>query len=212
MFRMRYLFAFAALGAVLGATAPVSAGTIIDEWSSVQAPPAPKLVDVTVDAKTTALLVLDLIKQTCNNERRPRCIASLPQEKKILAEARAHGLLVVYSVIPGPATIADTLPEVAPKGDEPIVKAALDKFAGTDLDKILKDKGIKSVILIGTSANGAILNTGTAAFFHGYQTIIPVDGLSGDNAYVEQFVVYDFASAPVMGGKIVLTRIDMIKF
>jgi hypothetical protein len=48
-----------------------SAQTIIDDWSKVQAPKPPELKAVTVDPKTTALLVLDLVKQTCNNERRP---------------------------------------------------------------------------------------------------------------------------------------------
>ncbi len=42
----------------------------------------------------------------------------------------------------------------------------------TGLDKILKDKGIKTVIVVGSAANGAVLNTATSAFFHGYQTIV----------------------------------------
>jgi len=64
-----------ALAASLLCAAPAPAQTIIDEWSSIKAPPAPELKQVTVDAKTTALLVMDLVKQTCNNERRPRCVA-----------------------------------------------------------------------------------------------------------------------------------------
>jgi nicotinamidase-related amidase len=68
------------------------------------------------------------------------------------------------------------------------------------------------VIVVGSAANGAVLNTATSAFFHGYQTIVPVDGMSGKNPYVEQEVVYNFVSTPVMGGKVTLTRIDMIKF
>jgi len=43
--------------------------TIIDEWGSVQAPKPPELKPVTLDPKTSALLVLDLVKQTCNSER-----------------------------------------------------------------------------------------------------------------------------------------------
>jgi hypothetical protein len=38
--------------------------TIIDEWSNVKVPPAPQLKTVTIDPDTTALLTLDLIKQT----------------------------------------------------------------------------------------------------------------------------------------------------
>ena len=44
--------------------------TIIDEWASVQAPKPPELKPVKIDdPKTTAYLVLDIVKQTCNNER-----------------------------------------------------------------------------------------------------------------------------------------------
>ena len=47
---------------------PASAQTIVDEWATVQAPKPPELKPVTLDPKTTALLVLDFVKQTCNTE------------------------------------------------------------------------------------------------------------------------------------------------
>lgn len=62
MLRMRRLWPLAADVVVLVYVAPASAQTIIDEWQSIQAPPAPTLKAVTVDPKTTALLVLDIIK------------------------------------------------------------------------------------------------------------------------------------------------------
>ena len=37
-------------------------------------------------------------------------------------------MLVVYSLSPGPAVIADTLPEVAPNKNEPFVQSGVDKF------------------------------------------------------------------------------------
>ena len=46
---------------------------IIAEWASVKLPPAPELKPVTVDPKTTALLLLDFMKGNCG--ARPRCIA-----------------------------------------------------------------------------------------------------------------------------------------
>ncbi|MEA3406819.1 MAG: hypothetical protein U9R48_01905 [Chloroflexota bacterium] len=48
--------------------------TIIEEWETVEIPPAPELQAVTVDPETTALLILDIQQQNCNVERRPRCI------------------------------------------------------------------------------------------------------------------------------------------
>src|SRR5206468_6738653 len=59
-----------------------SAQTIVDEWDKVQAPKPPELKPVTLDSKTTALLVLDFVKQTCNAERRPRCLTSVPKRSE----------------------------------------------------------------------------------------------------------------------------------
>src|SRR6266700_1113892 len=74
MFRIQALFAVPALAAGLLYAAPSPAQTIVDEWSSVKVPPAPELKQVTLDSKTTAILVMDFVKQTCNSERRPRCV------------------------------------------------------------------------------------------------------------------------------------------
>jgi nicotinamidase-related amidase len=209
MLRFRHLTLLVAVAAAVIYAAPAPAQTIIDEWSSVKSPPAPELTSVTVDPKTTALLMLDFLKQNCGSN--PRCVATLPKAQKFLAEARAKNMTIIYSLFPGPV-ISDTLPEVAPKGTEPVVTSFFNKFLDADLEKILKDKGIKTVILMGAASDGAILYTGTEAFFRHYQTIIAVDAIAGATAYVDQFSVYQFTVAPVMAGKVILTRTDMIKF
>ena len=217
MFRLHRLLPLAALAAVLLYAVPSPAQTIIDDWASVKAPPAPALKAVTPDPKTTALLVMDLVKQTCNNERRPRCIASIPKIEKLIAEARAKGVMVIYTTVP-PVPITDTLPAIAPKSDEPVVAAWVDKFIlvnkDTGLEKMLKDKGITTVITVGTATHGAVLYTSSAAALRGFNVIVPVDGMSGDgqNSYIEQYVAYNLTSAPIVSPKITLTRIDMIKF
>ena len=227
MIRFRRLLPLAALAAVLGYAAPAPAQTIIDEWSSIKAPPAPELKAVTVDPKTTALLVMDLIKQACNEKNRPRCIASIPKIAKLIAAARASGTMIVYTLFPSPApdkfpnpVIGDTLPAVAPKGDEPVIVSFVDKFIlgnkDTGLEKLLKDKGITTVIAVGTAAHGAVLYTSSAASLRGFKVIVPVDGMSGDGtdtgAYIEQYVAYDLIHPPILSPRITLRRIDMIKF
>ncbi len=209
----RTVLAAACLGALLAlAHSALAAQTIIDEWATVQVPPPPKLEDVTVDPKTTALLVLDLVKQTCNQEVRPRCLASLPAVAKLLKGARDSKTMVVYSVIPGPSAIGDTNPAVAPNGTEPVVKSGPDKFIGTDLEKILKDKGIATVIVVGTAAHGAVLYTASHAALLGFQVVIPVDGMSAETPYAEQYVAWNMVHAPVLSTKVKLTAIDMLKY
>jgi nicotinamidase-related amidase len=187
-----------------------SAQTIIDEWNTVKAPKAPELKSVTVDPKTTALLVLDIVKQGCNNKRRPRCVASVPKIQGLLKQARAKGMAVVHSITSS-STAADILKEVKPQDGEPIVQSSVDKFFGTELEKILKEKGIKSVIVVGTAAHGAVLYTGSGAALRGLQVIVPVDGMSAGDTYVEQYVAYHLTKAPGVGRRVTLTKIAMIQ-
>jgi nicotinamidase-related amidase len=202
----------AAVAAVLlGPVSPVRAGNIVDDWAKVKAPPPPALKPVTVDPKTTALLMLDFMHQNCNDKRRPRCVASLPAMKKLLAGARAHNVMVVYTIIRN-TTTKDVWADVAPKGNEPWFLAGPDKFLSTALEKTLKDKGIKTVITVGTAAHGAVLYTASSAALRGFQVVIPVDGSSAENEYIEQYVVYNMAHAPVLSSKVTLTTSSMIKF
>ena len=189
---------------------PASAQTIVDTWDAVKAPPAPELKSVILDSKATALLLLDFNKQTCNAERRPRCIASIPKVQELLEEARSKGFTIIYSLSAG-ATSTDIARELAPRKGEPVVTAGPDKFMGTDLEKILMDKGIKTVIVTGTAAHGAILYTASGAAFRGMQVILPVDGMSAENTYAEQYTAWHLANAPRVSSKVILTKIDLIK-
>ena len=187
------------------------AQTIVDEWNAVKAPPAPELKPVKIDPKVTALLLLDFNKQTCNAERRPRCIASIPKVQKLLTQAREKGVSVIYSLSTG-ATTGDIAKELAPLAGEPAVLSGPDKFTGTDLEKILKEKGIKTVIVTGTAAHGAVLYTASGAALRGMQVIIPVDGMSADITYAEQYTAWHLANVPRVSSAVVITKIDLIGF
>lgn len=187
------------------------AQTIIDTWDTVKAPPAPEFKTVTIDPKTTALLLLDFNKQTCNAERRPRCIASIPKVKKLLDGARAKGVAVIYSLSAG-AAAADIAKELAPMKNDPVVTSGPDKFLGTELEKILKDKNISSVIVTGTAAHGAVLHTASTGALKGFSVIVPVDGLSAETLYPEQYTVWHLVNAPRISTKVTLTRTDLIKY
>ena len=110
----------------LGAFArSAQAGNVIDEWASIKRPPPPALKAVTVDPKTTALLMLDFMNQNCG--KRPACVASVPDVKKLLDAARAAKATVVYSFI-AKTTAADVIKDVAPLAG----RAACDLAARTN--------------------------------------------------------------------------------
>ncbi|HEX3440962.1 MAG TPA: cysteine hydrolase [Pseudolabrys sp.] len=201
------VFAAAALAAAL--SLPAQAANIVDEWATIKQPPAPELKPVTVDPNTTALLMLDFMNQNC--AKRPRCVESLPAMKKLLGEARAAKVAVVYSIIAN-STTADVMKDVAPEAGEPHVQAGPDKFFRTDLEKILKDKGITTVIVTGTAANGAVLFTAAGAALRGMNVIVPVDGMSSADAYADLSTAWTFTNAPSVSAKTTLTKSEMIKF
>ena len=101
---------------------------------------------------------------------------------------------------------------MAPAGNEPVVESGIDKFYQTNLEQILKDKGIKTVIVIGTGSNGAVLYTASGAVLRGMKVIAPLDVISDANTYMEQYVAYHFMNAPIIAGNVTLTSVDMIKF
>lgn len=206
--------AIAATAAVLSSAVgfPARAGNIIEEWGNVKGPAAPALKPVTVDPKTTALLLLDFVPHDpyCGPGK-ARCGATLPAMKQLLANARANGATVIYSVA-GKFEAADIAKDVAPAANDPTVKSKSDKFLNTDLEKILKDRGIQTVIVTGNSANGVVLYTATGAALRGLKVIIPVDGLSANDLYEEQLTVWQLAHGPGFGALVTVTKSDMIKF
>ena len=73
---------------------PAHTADIITEWATVKTPPVPELKPVTLDGKTTALLILDMMKSGCT--ARPRCVATVPNVKKAPrrgARCRRHAVL-----------------------------------------------------------------------------------------------------------------------
>jgi len=199
------------LAAALAALVPALSGasTIVDEWPNVKAPPAPALKPVTVDPKTTALLMLDFVAPNCNP--RPRCVASVPGAKKLLTEARARGMMVAHATTSA-TKATDILPDLAPLAGEPVVSSGVDKFYNTELEKYLKDKGIQHVIAIGTAAHGAVMYTASGAVLRGMKAIIPVDGMSANDPFPEQYVAWHLANAPVVGRNVTLTKFGLLTF
>ncbi len=193
---------------VLGAGCAAFANDIIDEWGTAKVPPKPELKAVTLDAKTTALLLLDLSKNVC--QERPRCVATVPNAKRLHDAARAAGAMVYYTTTP--ETFID--PSFAPKAGEFENTRGPDKFLNSNLEARLKEKGIKTVIVCGTSAQGVVLGTGSGSAQRGYKVIVPVDCMSSEDSYMEQYTAWHmYKGGPnAVTSNTTLTRSTMVKF
>jgi len=180
-------------------------------WNEVKLPPSPELQAVKIDSANTALLILDIEERTCNLDRRPRCLETVPKIAALMARARAAKVPVIYSLT-SKGTPDTILPQIKPTPDESIVQSSVDKFWHTDLEQILADKGITSVIVTGTAAHGAVLHTATAAGFRKLNVIVPVDCLSAKDTYIEQASVQLLLTGPGTRRVVKLTRSDLISF
>jgi nicotinamidase-related amidase len=196
----------------LGCSAmPAQATDVIGEWSTITMPPPPTLKPVTVDPKNTALFLFDFITNICG--KRPRCVAAVSTLKALHDRARAANMLVAYT-LPGGGQIID--PGIAPRAGEVVNQnpPGPDKFFADDLDQRLKDHGIKTVIVCGTSAQAIGLGTGAAAAQRGYRVIYPVDCLPSESAFREAYAAYHMAGGgpPATTKWVTVTRTDMITF
>src|ERR1700739_366386 len=111
--------AVAVAGLVMTFSALPLAADILDDWSAVKPPPVPELKAVTLDRSTTALLILDMMKTNCG--ARPRCVAAVPNVKRIHDAAQKAGVMMWYSLVgdkaqASPANAID--PGIAPRDGE----------------------------------------------------------------------------------------------
>ena len=185
--------------------------SIIDEWKRVEVPQPPELREVSVNPGKTSLLILDIQYGNCNSENRPRCVATLPNLRALAQKCRDGRLKIIYSTTRS-SDRSDIRSELAPQQEDEVVSSGVDKFHGTDLESMLNARNIDTVIIVGTSAHGAVLHTATAAAIRGLRVIVPVDCLSASDAYAEQYTTWHLANAPGSRRNTLLTRSDLIRF
>ncbi len=209
---------------VFAACAPAASTASPTSAASAAASVIPKIPDpvaVQLDPSTTALLVLDITSVICTP--RPGCVQSVPKIAALLKKARdAKAALVAYSDTPTKGSTI--LSEVAPQAGEPKVSGRADKFFGTDLDTILKDKGIKTAVVVGSAAHGAVLYTTFGLNMRGITAVVAEDGISvgtGAEAFGMTVARWQLLNEPGFAnptnkpldpGHVTLSRSDLIAF
>ena len=119
------------------------------------------------------------------------CIAERRADNKGMNKnARLFGYMAKAEpkLLPGsPAT--DIVPEVKPHESDLVLPRlhGLSPFSGTELDFVLRNLDVTTLIAVGVSVNVAITNLTFDAVNAGYQVVIPIDAVAGTpREYVEQ--------------------------
>src|SRR5690606_10936612 len=84
------------------------------------------------------------------------------------------------ALLPG-SSEADVVPQLGPEPDDLVLTRlhGLNPMAGTDLDPVLRNLGIRTVVVTGVSVNIAVTNLVMDAVNHGYQVVLPRDAVCG---------------------------------
>jgi len=185
---------------------------------TLQAPTQPDPVAVVLDPTTTALLIFDIVDPICT--RQPNCKAHMvPAIASLLTRARKAGVTVGYGT--RAPTMSKWLPEVLPAaGDIKIESQAQDRFYKTDLDAVLKAKGITTLILAGWKVSGSVTYTSVGATLRGYTVVVPIDASLDATDFeiaVGRYQILHQHSAnaenqPLKAGASTLSRTDLITF
>jgi nicotinamidase-related amidase len=84
---------------------------------------------------------------------------------------------------------AEIIPELGPEPEDIVMSRihGLTPFTGTELDSVLRNLGISTIVPIGVSVNECVMGLCLSAADLGYQIVLPTDGVAGvPREYAEQ--------------------------
>jgi nicotinamidase-related amidase len=173
------------------------------------------MTQLTLDPKTTALVVIDLQKGIAGMPTVPNAAADVIARSASLAK-RFRGrqaLVVLVHVDPGPSgnlfpmPIADVerprmtptpgwsdiVPEMGPEaGDVIVTKHQPGAFYGTDLEIHLRRRKIETIVLCGISTNVGVEATARVGLEHGYNLVFASDAMAARDAELHAVCVTKF--------------------
>ena len=207
--------AFASGEAELTAQAAPAPG---GKMMTLQMPATPAPARVTLNPRTTALIVLDYVEDICNNQ--PSCKSKmLPAITPFMERVRKAGMTVAYGT--REQNQAHWLKEVAPTpADIRITNTAQDRFYNTTLDQQLKAKGITTLIIVGWKVSGSVTYTSVGAMARDYTVVIPVDTTTAASDYETAIGFYNvlnsgnanLSNQPLKAKSVTLSRTDLVAF
>ena len=111
----------------------------------------------------------------CLALRRPDGLGS-NDNAKVFAAARKSGV----ALTPG-SEAAQVIPEIGVEDTDVVLSRlhGLGPMAGTDVDPVLRNLGVRTIVGVGVSVNVGMTNFAMDAVNHGYRFVLPRDAVAG---------------------------------
>lgn len=142
-----------------------------------------------------AVIVVDMLNDFVYGKLKcERAHRIIPNIKNLLEKAREKNIPIVYSNdahlptdkelnVWGPHGMkgtkgAEVIPDIKPHKDDYVRdKRTYSGFFATDLDMLLRDLNVDTIIITGLHTHICVRHTSADAFFKGYKIIVPEDGV-----------------------------------
>src|SRR6476660_770017 len=157
---------------------------------TLQMPAMPDPARITLNSKTTALMVLDYVEDICATQ--PKCKSQmLPAMTPFMERVRKAGLVVAYG------TRAQNMAHWLPQA-----------------------QGITTMIMVGWKVSGSVTYTSVGAMIRDYTVVIPVDTTTASSDYETAIGFYNVLNSgnanltnePLKPKSVTLSRTDLIAF
>lgn len=180
-----------------------------------------------MEAKKTAILVVDMLNDFVTGALKcDRGLAIVPKTQQLLDEARKLGIHVVFCndahlkgidhelKLWGDHAIvgtkgAEVIPELGPcEGDYIVPKRRYSGFFHTDLDLLLKELGVDTVVMTGLHTHMCVRHTSADAYCLGYNIVVASDAT---DSFTEEDYVYGIKYLKEVYGATVYTVDELLK-
>jgi nicotinamidase-related amidase len=165
-----------------------------------------------LDPRTTALVLIDLQRGIVSRQTGPRSPAQVVEQARRLAgRFRETGATVVLvrvayaadgrdrltqrvDAAPWSASVPPDFSELVPElgqqpGDVVVTKRQWGAFYGTELDLVLRRRGVRTIVLGGISTNFGVESTARDAWERSYELVFAEDAMAAMAAEAHQFAV-----------------------
>lgn len=162
-----------------------------------------------LNSEKTALLIVDMLNDFVRKNGAlvvPHALDLIPNQKKLLQKARQTKVKVIYladhhlpndrefekwpphAIVGTPGS--DVIQELRPReGEQVIPKRRYSGFFGTDLDLILRESGVETIILAGVLTDICVMYTSADASARNYDVLVITDATGSVSDETHRFAL-----------------------